>query len=122
MRKPLKAYVFAILMFVTGCTTHYHTLTVTSNPSGQRVEVEAVDESEKYVGPLNNDYQTMSTTPCEFTFKGEVARATVFLNPVRTLSTNKYGETKTDLKYEQAKSVSFHHGLVEVKQVRDGVI
>lgn len=94
----------AALVLLSGCSQHYHTLKITSEPSAQLIEDIHYQEDglfSKEEKIITNDGWAkidQKRTPYEITLPGETSEVTVTLGG-------------------QTKKVSFAHGLSEVRTV-----
>lgn len=99
----------ATLILLSGCSQHYHTLKITSEPSAQLVEDLRYHEDGIFSGEDKiitsegwNKFDQMRT-PCEVTLSGNTETVTVTVGG-------------------QTKRVSFSHGLTEVRMVCEPVL
>lgn len=68
----------AASLALAGCSTHYHSMLVTSSPTGQRFSILAADKHHNVIKP-ENEHETMRT-PYELTLDGNVWTADVTVN------------------------------------------
>jgi len=100
--KNLFTFAFCSLLF-SGCASHVHSVTVTSNPSGKRFSFDARNERGGVVQPLNYSFGNETlVTPYELVFPEDVSNVRVgmrFKTGVLTKSTS----LQHDVTYETVR-------------------